>query len=236
MIWSPEGSRWKSLTKVVIANKRLLVKCYDSKMVKLPSNLYYRVYSMQLNNKKKKKKLSENLPSLRFSDVTTDKWNNSEDVVFLKSRRRMWYLFVDRYSHICHIGTEMPDMVDLSDTTEHRTCNSIPSPPGNIASAPKHKDDRDCSSFTVHKKQKLKKMFWWLQDWEVWSQKILCISFLVIHHHVLASLHPSVGQSLCKSCNVRTYYTIFLSQTYYLEQLLTTTTPPINFPKLENIK
>ena len=127
-------------------------------------------------------------------------------------------------------------MVDLSDTTEHRTCNSIPSPPGNIASAPKHKDDRDCSSFTVHKKQKFKKMFWWLQDWEVWSQKILCISFLVIHHHVLASLHPSVGQSLCKSCNVRTYYTIFLSQTYYLEQLLTTTTPPINFPKLESIK
>ena len=144
-----------------------------------------------------------------------DKWNNSEDVVFLKSRRRrMWYPFVDRYSHICHMGTGMPDMVDLPDTTEHRTCNSIPSPPGNIASAPKHKDDRDCSSFTVHKKQKFKKMFWWLQDWEVWSQKILCISFLVIHHHVLASLHPSVGQSLCKSCNVRTYYTIFLSQTY----------------------
>ena len=37
---------------VVLANKRLLVKCYDSKMVKLPSNLYYRVYSMQLTNKK----------------------------------------------------------------------------------------------------------------------------------------------------------------------------------------
>ena len=30
-----------------------------------------------------------------------------------------------------HIGTGMPDMVDLPNTTEHRTCSKIWSPPGN---------------------------------------------------------------------------------------------------------
>ena len=32
-----------------------------------------------------------------------------------------------------HIGIGMPDMVDLPNTTEHRTCNSISSPPATSA-------------------------------------------------------------------------------------------------------
>ena len=39
---------------VIIANKRLLVECYDIKKVKLPGGLFYRGSYMQLNNKKKK--------------------------------------------------------------------------------------------------------------------------------------------------------------------------------------
>ena len=49
---SPEGDWRISLTKVIIAIKRLLVKCYDNKMVKLPSGLFYRGSYMQLTNKK----------------------------------------------------------------------------------------------------------------------------------------------------------------------------------------
>ena len=41
---------------MIIANERLLVKCYDIKKVKLPGGLFYRGYHMQLTNKKKKKK------------------------------------------------------------------------------------------------------------------------------------------------------------------------------------